>query len=296
MAIGGAAPLVAVYAAMPVFTIMISPLAATSLAMSMVPVGVSMSLVPQAASATPATSSAQQRQRVRCSRRVSCWILRLVSLAAGRPPTLALRRRGDTPSIGGTTRLPGAAASRRVLRIARREWAILRTWRSAPPRHATDSRGTGSATPCSPSSAARSAWWPCSCPGPTTTRPSFDELQPQPARTTSRGVLQTQWGPPVLASPSLLSAMAIAMLAFGPGRAGRRPRPAHRGGRRRHRASWPQAIGTPPPMVWMHRPGLGLYVTLFAGILLVPIGVASAVVAAPCCTSPAGRATAPPAP
>jgi hypothetical protein len=39
-----------------------------------------------------------------------------------------------------------------------------------------------------------------------------------------------------------------------------------------------QAIGAADSMVKMYRPGLGLYVTLLTGILLVPIGVASTMV------------------
>ena len=39
-----------------------------------------------------------------------------------------------------------------------------------------------------------------------------------------------------------------------------------------------EAIGAADSMVKMYRPGLGLYVTLLTGILLVPIGLASTMV------------------
>ena len=89
------------------------------------------------------------------------------------------------------------------------------------------------------------------------------------------GVLQTQWGPPVLVAALVAITVAAAMLIAGPrlltmivsvlgAVAGV--------------VFVLQAIGAADAMVKMYRPGLGLYVTLLTGILLVPIGVASTMV------------------
>jgi len=90
------------------------------------------------------------------------------------------------------------------------------------------------------------------------------------------GVLSTQWGPPVLAVAIMIVVLAAASLALGP--------------RRLTMAASAlvvaagvvfvvEAIGANDSLGFLYRPGLGLYVTLLAGILLVPIGLVSVSVA-----------------
>jgi hypothetical protein len=104
------------------------------------------------------------------------------------------------------------------------------------------------------------------------------------------GVLETQWGPPVLAAALGVVAAAMLLLLLGP---------------RRVSAALSiivvvagavyalEAIAAADSMVKMYRPGMGLYVTLLTGILLVPIGLASLAVGA---VMRRASATAPPAP
>ncbi len=110
------------------------------------------------------------------------------------------------------------------------------------------------------------------------------------------GVLQTQWGPPVLGAA--LGAMAIAalLLILGP----RRVTMALAAGVVVAGVVFAaEAISAADSMVKMYRPGIGLYVTLLTGILLVPIGVAAVAVGAimrRSALAAAASATAPPAP
>jgi hypothetical protein len=104
------------------------------------------------------------------------------------------------------------------------------------------------------------------------------------------GVLQTQWGPPVLVAALAAVVAAVLLVILGPRRlsialslivvaAG---------------AVYAlQALAAADSMVKMYRPGLGLYMTLLTGILLVPIGLASLLVGAAMRRAPV---TAPPAP
>ncbi len=89
------------------------------------------------------------------------------------------------------------------------------------------------------------------------------------------GVLQTQWGPPVLIAASVSIAVAAAMLIAGPRFL---TMIVSLLGTVAGVVFVVQAIGAADSMVKMYRPGLGLYVTLLTGILLVPIGVASTMV------------------
>jgi hypothetical protein len=105
------------------------------------------------------------------------------------------------------------------------------------------------------------------------------------------GVLQTQWGPPVLVAALAAIAAAAALLLVGPRRvsialslivvaAG---------------AVYAlEAVSAADSMVKMYRPGVGLYLTLLTGVLLVPIGLASLAVGA--AMRAAGRAAVTPAP
>jgi hypothetical protein len=111
------------------------------------------------------------------------------------------------------------------------------------------------------------------------------------------GVLQTQWGPPVLGAA--LGAMAIAalLLILGP----RRVTMALAAGVVVAGVVFAaEAISAADSMVKMYRPGIGLYVTLLTGILLVPIGLAAVTVGAimrrSALAAAAASATAPPAP
>jgi len=86
------------------------------------------------------------------------------------------------------------------------------------------------------------------------------------------GVLQTQWGPPVLVAAIVTIAAAAAMLIAGPRLL---TTIVSLLGTVAGIVFVLQAIGAADSMVKMYRPGLGLYVTLLTGILMVPIGVAS---------------------
>lgn len=91
------------------------------------------------------------------------------------------------------------------------------------------------------------------------------------------GVLQTQWGPPVLAAALAALAAAVLLLVLGPRRvtialslvvvaAGA--------------VYAVESVAAADSMIDLYRPGLGLYLTLLTGILLVPIGLASLAVGA----------------
>ena len=91
------------------------------------------------------------------------------------------------------------------------------------------------------------------------------------------GVMQTQWGWPVLAAALAALTAAVLLLVLGPRRvtvvlslvvtaAG---------------AVYAlDSIAAADSMIGIYRPGLGLYVTLLTGVLLVPIGLASLAVGA----------------
>ena len=108
-----------------------------------------------------------------------------------------------------------------------------------------------------------------------------------------RGLLQTQWGLPALGLALAVLLLGVLMLVLGPGRAG-------------------VALGlltaaagvavvlvardaTSAAYSWTTQAGLGAVVTLFTGVLLVPIGLSSAAVACALLYF-APRATDPPAP
>ena len=105
------------------------------------------------------------------------------------------------------------------------------------------------------------------------------------------GVLQTPWGMPVLVAAIVAILVAAAMLIAGPRLL---TMIVSLLGAVTGIVFVPQAIGAADSMVNMYRPGLGLYVTLLTGILLVPIGVASTMVGQ--ILRRKGAATAPPAP
>jgi len=89
------------------------------------------------------------------------------------------------------------------------------------------------------------------------------------------GVLQTPWGPPVLVAALVAIAVSAAMLIAGPRLL---TMIASVLGAVAGVVFVLEAIGAADSMVKMYRPGLGLYVTLLTGILLVPIGVAATMV------------------
>ena len=108
-----------------------------------------------------------------------------------------------------------------------------------------------------------------------------------------RGVLQTQWGPPALGLALAVLLLGVLMLALGPGRAGVAL------------GLLTAAAGVAIVLVgrggasaaygWTTQAGMGSVVTLFAGVLLVPIGLSSAAVAGALLYFARG-ATDPPAP
>jgi hypothetical protein len=105
------------------------------------------------------------------------------------------------------------------------------------------------------------------------------------------GVLQTQWGTPALGLALLITALGVAVTLTTP-----------------RRFSWAFGVvvaicgvavvgvgSDAAGQIAFMSPGIGLYLTLFAGVLLVPIGVAAALVAWFVARA-AKAATAPPAP
>jgi hypothetical protein len=111
---------------------------------------------------------------------------------------------------------------------------------------------------------------------------------------TIRGVLETPWGPPALALALAVSAMGVLMLAVGPGRLGVAL------GLLTAAAGVAIVLvardGTAAAYGWSTQAGLGAVVTLFAGVLLVPVGLASAAVAGALLHFARRAPTAPPAP
>jgi hypothetical protein len=105
------------------------------------------------------------------------------------------------------------------------------------------------------------------------------------------GVLQTQWGAPVLVAALVAIAVAAAMLIAGPRLL---TMIVSLLGTVAGIVFVLQAMGAADSMVKLYRPGLGLYITLLTGILLVPIGVASTIVGQ--ILRRKGAATAPPGP
>jgi hypothetical protein len=105
------------------------------------------------------------------------------------------------------------------------------------------------------------------------------------------GVLHTQWGPPVLVAAIVVIVVAAVLIALGPRlltmAAGVLVIVA--GG-----VFIAEAIGATDSMAKMYRPGIGLYVTLLTGILLLPIGLVSVGVGQ--LLRHKGTATDPPAP
>lgn len=89
------------------------------------------------------------------------------------------------------------------------------------------------------------------------------------------GVLQTPWGPPVLVAALVVIAVATAMLVAGPRLL---TMIVSLLGAVAGVVFVLEAIGAADSMVKMYRPGLGLYVTLLTGILLVPVGLVSTLV------------------
>lgn len=90
------------------------------------------------------------------------------------------------------------------------------------------------------------------------------------------GALATQWGVPLLGVAAIVVALGVAMIAFGP-----------------HRLALPSGVvvmlsgvvacmlaldAAREALSWGYAAGSGLMLTLLIGILLVPIGVASAMV------------------
>jgi hypothetical protein len=111
---------------------------------------------------------------------------------------------------------------------------------------------------------------------------------------TVRGVLETQWGLPALGLAAAVSVMGVLMLAFGPGRLGIAlgllTAAAGLGIVLVARDATAAAYGPTT------QAGLGAVITLFAGVLLVPIGLASSAVAGALLYFGRRSATAPPGP
>ncbi len=91
-----------------------------------------------------------------------------------------------------------------------------------------------------------------------------------------RGVMATQWGPPVLAAAAAAVAAAVTMLILGPRLL---TMVLSLTGVIAGVVLVMQATSAADSMSGLVRPGIGLYVTLLTGILLVPIGIASSMVA-----------------
>ncbi|MFA4965195.1 MAG: hypothetical protein WC709_06110 [Thermoleophilia bacterium] len=111
---------------------------------------------------------------------------------------------------------------------------------------------------------------------------------------TVRGVLHTEWGVPALGLALIVLAMGTLMLTLGPGRVGIVAGLVT--------AATGVAIvlvardATSAAYGWSMQAGLGSVVTLFAGVLLVPIGLSSAAVAGALLYFARRNATDPPAP
>ena len=111
---------------------------------------------------------------------------------------------------------------------------------------------------------------------------------------TVRGVLGTQWGLPALGLALAVLAVGVLMFVAGPGRLGIAlgllTAAAGVGIVLVARDATGAAYG------WGTQAGLGAVITLFAGVLLVPIGLASATVAGVLLYVERRSATAPPCP
>ena len=111
---------------------------------------------------------------------------------------------------------------------------------------------------------------------------------------TVRGLLQTQWGIPALSLALAVSVMGVLMLVIGPGRLGVAL------GLLTAAAGVAIVLvardGTVAAYGWSTQARLGAVVTLFAGVLLVPVGLASAAVAGALLYFDRRAPTAPPAP
>jgi hypothetical protein len=111
---------------------------------------------------------------------------------------------------------------------------------------------------------------------------------------TVRGLFETPWGLPALSLALAVTLMGVLMLALGPGRLGVAlgllTTAAGVGIVLVARDATGAAYG------WGTQAGLGAVITLFAGVLLVPIGLASAAVAGTLLYVGRRAATAPPAP
>jgi len=109
-----------------------------------------------------------------------------------------------------------------------------------------------------------------------------------------RGVLETPWGLPALGLAVAVSVIGVLMLVFGPGRLGIAlgllTAAAGVGIALVARDATGAAYG------WGTQAGLGAVITLFVGVLLVPIGLASAAVAGALLYFGRRAATGPPSP
>ena len=86
------------------------------------------------------------------------------------------------------------------------------------------------------------------------------------------GVLQTQWGPPVLAAALVAVVAGALSLALGPRRVTLALGAASAVAGVVYAV---QAVAAVDSMPLTYRPGIGLYVTLLTGILLVPVALAA---------------------
>ncbi len=108
------------------------------------------------------------------------------------------------------------------------------------------------------------------------------------------GALQTQWGPPVLVAALAAVGAAGALIVLGPRRITIAPSLVVVAAGAVYAV---ESVAAADSMINLYRPGLGLYLTLLTGILLVPVGLAS--LAAGAAMRSAQRAavtSAPPAP
>ncbi len=86
----------------------------------------------------------------------------------------------------------------------------------------------------------------------------------------------TQWGAPVLIAAAATVAVGVAMLLLGPRLL---TLALSLTGLVAGGVLVTQAAAAANSMIGLYRPGIGLYATLLTGVLLVPIGIASPMVA-----------------
>jgi hypothetical protein len=86
------------------------------------------------------------------------------------------------------------------------------------------------------------------------------------------GVMQTKWGAPVLVAALATLAAAVLLLLLGPRRVSIAPSLVVVAAGAVYAM---ESVAAADSMIDLYRPGLGLYLTLLTGILLVPIGLAS---------------------